>query len=504
MTILSTPGTRKPKAAASQRELAPGGQKAELQLVSRWAVPSPVPNLLPPGLNDHGNAQRVIALYGSLLCYCHDLKKWLIWDGRRWVIDRTEQARKLAKLTMIEFLRQAVSGGGEEADTALRRFATFSLNSGPISNALRMLQSDLPIHPSDLDRDPYLLNFRNGMVDLRTGDLRPHRTENFITKLVHYDYRPRAKCPRWLDFLHQVMGGDAKMVRYLQIAIGYSLTGCTIEKAVFVLFGDGNNGKTTLLSTIYILIQEYAALVQIESLIARQDSANIQADLADLRGARFAQTSESEAGARLSQGKLKRITQGMGKIKAVRKYENPIAFTETHKLFMDTNRKPTITDPDDKATFNRLKPIPFTVTIPKEKIDRDLPQKLLDEAEGILAWAVEGAQLWHRYGLGNPPAVEAANAQWRAESDRMEAFIAERCRSGGSVAAQRLYEQYRRWAENTAERRALGEVLSQQDFSARILARPGITRKHTNKGSFYMGIELRGGRGGIMSMQGDG
>ena len=166
-----------------------------MQLVSPWAVPSPVPNLLPPGLNDHGNAQRVIALYGSVLCYCYDLKKWLIWDGRRWVIDRTEQARKLAKLTMIEFLRQAVSGGGEEADTPLRRFATFSLNSGPISNALRMLQSDLPIHPSDLDSDPYLLNFRNGTVDLRTGDLRPHRSEEFITKLVHYDYQPRAKMP---------------------------------------------------------------------------------------------------------------------------------------------------------------------------------------------------------------------------------------------------------------------------------------------------------------------
>ena len=238
--------------------------------------------------------------------------------------------------------------------------------------------------------------------------------------------------------------------------------------------------------------------------MARQDSANIQADLADLRGARFAQTLESEAGARLSQGKLKRLTQGMGKIKAVRKYENPIEFPETHKLWMDTNRKPTVTDGEDNATFNRLKPIPFTVTIPKETIDRDLRNKLLDEAEGILAWAVEGARLWQRDGLNNPPAVEAENAQWRAESNRLEAFIAERCRSGGSVAAQRLYDQYRRWAENATERTAPGGVLSQQDFSARILERAGITKKHTNKGSLYLGIEVRGGRLGIMSMGSDG
>ena len=127
--------------------------------------------------------------------------------------------------------------------------------------------------------------------------------------------------------------------------------------------------------------------------MVRQESNNTQADLADLRGARFVQTSETEEGQRLAQGKLKRITQGMGKIKATRKYENPIEFNETHKLWIDTNRKPTIRDVDDKATFNRLHPIPFTVTIAKDQIDKELPGKLLGEAEGILAWAVEGARL---------------------------------------------------------------------------------------------------------------
>jgi len=369
-----------------------------------------------------------------------------------------------------------------------------------------MLQSDVPISPSELNLDPNLLNFQNGTVDLRTGKLRPHCREDFITKLVHYDYRPAAQCPLWKEFLLQAMGGNRRMVKYLQIALGYSLTGLTNEKAVFVPFGPGNSGKSTFLTAFRYPIREYSASIQIDSLLVRQDSPNIQADLADLRGARFVQTSESEKGAQMSPAKLKRITQGMGSLKAVRKYENWIEFPETHKLWIDTNHRPTITD-GDEATFNRIHPIPFLVSIPKDKIDRDLLGKLAAEGEGILAWAVEGARLWHEKGLSRPPVVEAANQAWRAESNPLASFITERCRClpGASVAAQRLYELYRRGSEGASE----GALLSQREFSARILERPGITKKHTKKGSLYIGIEQRGGRvgaGGLVgvSEKGDG
>lgn len=174
-----------------------------------------------------------------------------------------------------------------------------------------------------------------------------------------------------------------------------------------------------MLSTIRHVVEEYSVLLQGDTLIVRQESNNTQADLADLRGARFVQTSETEEGQRIAQGKLKRITQGMGKIKAVRKYENPIEFPDTHKLWIDTNRKPDIRDTDDKATFNRLHPIPFTVSISSEQIDKDLPAKLQAEAEGILAWLVEGARLWYQNGLGKPAEVEAAKDEWRAQMDQV-------------------------------------------------------------------------------------
>jgi putative DNA primase/helicase len=164
-------------------------------------------------------------------------------------------------------------------------------------------------------------------VDLRTGCLRPHRREDFITKLVHHNYSPDAACQLFVAFLERITAHHPGLVDYLQRAFGYSLTGRTIEKAVFLLHGKGDNGKSTLLATFLKILEEYSVLLQIDSLMVRQESNNIQADLADLRGARFVMTSETEEGQRLAEGNVKRITQGMGRIKATRKYENPIEFS---------------------------------------------------------------------------------------------------------------------------------------------------------------------------------
>ena len=315
------------------------------------------PDLLSRLYNDHGNAERLILMYGEDLKYCHAFKKWLVWDGMRWAVDDTDQSRRLAKQTMLEFLRLAIERGDSEA---AEKFARSSLDARRISSMLSMAECEIFVRPADLDTDPFALNFLNGTVDLRVSELRPPRRSDFITKLVRHRYVLATECPLWLKFLDQVMGGgpDAseaeldrarRLVAYLRRALGYSLTGTTIEKAVFIPFGTGDNGKSTMLSTFRNLVEEYSNLLQVDTLMVRQESNNTQADLADLRGARFVQTSETEEGQRLAQGKLKRITQGMGKIKATRKYENPIEFNETHKLWIDTNRKPTIRDVDDNV-----------------------------------------------------------------------------------------------------------------------------------------------------------
>jgi len=182
-----------------------------------------------------------------------------------------------------------------------------------------------------------------------------------------------------------------------------------------------------------------------------QETNNTQSDLADLRGARFAMTSETEEGQRLAEGKLKRITQGMGKIKAVRKYENPIEFPETHKLWMDANHRPMVLGTGN-AIWNRLNLIPFTVTIPKAEQDRSLLDKLKAEAESILAWAVYGAQRWWSEGLGKPPEVTEAGSGWREESEPLRDFLAEKCSMEGHCKVQDLRTAYDKWCEENGEK----------------------------------------------------
>jgi putative DNA primase/helicase len=273
---------------------------------------------------------------------------------------------------------------------------------------------------------------------------------------------------------------------YLQKALGYSLTAVTSEKAVFVCHGGGNNGKTTLLATVREVVGDYyAVLLQIDTLMARAADNNSQADLADLRGARFVMTSETEENQRLAEGRLKRITQGLGRIKAVRKYENPIEFTETHKLWMDCNHKPLLRG-NDQALWNRLHLIPFDVTIPAGEIDRGLPVKLLAESEGILAWMVAGAVRWHSDGLGKPAAVESAGEEWRSDMDQFGRFIGECCIAGefAQVKARTLYSAYRKWAEE------VGEHPVMETSFGNTLKERGFTKKHTKNGAVYQGIGL--------------
>jgi len=321
-----------------------------------------------------------------------------------------------------------------------------------------------------------LLNCLNGTLDLRTGELQEHRREDYLTKLVHFEYNPDAECPLFLKFLGEIMGNSPeasesdldrsdRLVDYLQTALGYSLTGDVSEKAVFCLFGDGSNGKTTLLETIAFVIREYTSQVLIDTLMIKKfESNNSLADLADLRGARFVTTSEGEEGQRLAEAKVKYLSAGMGKIRTARKYENFIEFQASHKIFMDSNYKPVVRG-QDSAIWNRLKAIPFTVTISDEQKDEELHTKLQGEAEGILAWLVKGCLRWKKEGLGEPPEIQATSKDWREEMDPLKDWIEDECWLGDElwVTSSNLWNAYKKWTEANGEhpfgRRKFGDRL---------------------------------------------
>jgi putative DNA primase/helicase len=310
---------------------------------------------------------------------------------------------------------------------------------------------------------------------------------DYITKLVHLRYNPDAQCPRFRQFLSEIL--PESLIAYVQAVVGYALTGDTTERVLFIFYGSGNNGKSTLLAVIHIMIEEYSVVISPETLMTHKNqSNNVQADLANLQGARFVRTSECEDGMVLSQAKLKALTQGYGsRVHACRKYENPFDFEATGKVFIDTNPKPAIHDPDDRATFKHLHAVPFLVTIPDEQIDPDLGAKLEEELEGILAWAVEGARLWYADRLAKPPEVEAATAEWRDENDNVARFIHERCELGDyyTETASRLYASYKTWTDANKE-----FTLPQKKF-ARSVEGHGYRKSENKYGRRYHGVRLK-------------
>jgi P4 family phage/plasmid primase-like protien len=464
-----------------------------------------VPDLLHQPYTDSGNAERLVALYGRDIRFCPEMKKWLFWDGKRWNTGDTRRVKMLAKRAMRLMYAQAAEMADSnpskaEIKKAAERHARASESAKSINAMLSCAEYEdgISVSANDLDQSAFLLNFLDCTFDLKAFEKRPHCREDLITKLVHFNYNPAAPCRLFLEFLHKIMGSGeraARMIGYLHKCIGSALTGDVSEKAVFCFFdtkGNGNNGKTTLLEIVRFVIEEYSAQILIDSLMAhhsRESSASLS-DLADLRGNRYVTTSESEEGQRLAVGKLKYLTAGMGKIKTCRKYENPITFPATHKLFIDSNHRPVIRGAE-KAVWNRLKPIPFTVTISPNEMDKGLLEKLKGEAEGILAWLVEGCRRWLKEGLGDPPSeVTEASAAWQAESDRFSVFLEDRCTLAAEAWAptSQLWPAYQNWCEANAEK----FILAKSSFDERLQALGCRQRKRENGTvRVWMGIRFR-------------
>jgi putative DNA primase/helicase len=432
-------------------------------------------------LSDYGNGQRLIAVHGKDARFCPPFESWFLWDSKRWKLDESGEIRGRIHAVMLAFVLQAV----QSKDMILAKFAIRSLNSQRLTAALHESEPYLCVLPDALDTHPYLLNFENGIVDLRDGELLPHSRDYLITKMVRYAYVPTAQCPQFLAFVQRSVGSE--MVLFLQKCLGYSLTGTTSEKLTFLCLGPTGTGKTTLLSLFRNLLGEYAVLILIDCLTQKTEDNNSRADLADLFGARLAVSSETEESTRLREAKLKRITQGQGNIKAVRKYENPFEFPETHKLWLDANHRPIVAGTDD-AIWNRLAPISFDQPLLPCEIDKTLPDKLRSEAEGILNWTVAGARKWFSEGLEIPEQVKKTRGGWREEMDRLGAFRKECCLEGDvtyKVRARALYVAYRIWTEKAGE-----HPMTETRFGRRF-AEEGVAKKRFTDGIYYQGICLR-------------
>jgi putative DNA primase/helicase len=439
--------------------------------------------LEPKHLTDLGNAERLIDNRGEDLRYCDPLGGWLCWDGKRWQQDNSGQVYRWAMDTVRGIYHEASEEKNASKRIALGEWAKSSEFASHIDNMIRLARSLVPATPDEFDVNPWLLNVQNGTLDLRTGELYPHRRGDMSMKMTSTEYHPDAKAPTWEAFLERAMKHDREMIAFLQRAVGYSLTGVTGEEVLFVIYGSGRNGKSKFLGAIQdTLGLDYAQQMPPQTLMLKRGETGATSELARLKGARFAATIETGEGGRLDEALVKQATGG-DLISARYLYKEYFEYKPTHKIWLATNHKPQVRGTDE-GIWSRIILIPFGVFIPPLERDGDLAEKLAAEATGILAWAVQGCMDWQRERLALPEVVREATQEYREAMDAIGEFIEERCVIGDEfeIGASDLFAAYKDWAsvnsEYTYNQRRFGDALSERGYEVgRITAGPDKGRK---------------------------
>jgi putative DNA primase/helicase len=434
-------------------------------------------------LTDSGNAERYVLMWGKEFRYCHPWKHALLWDGRRWKIeDRAETLERTKRVA-----RAIYSEASEIADDDVRKKSVaWALKSERADRRQAMLrlafaETGVAVSPAELDRHRLLLNLENGTLDLETMELHAHDRGQLLTQASDVPYDPSAECPTFDAFLSLVVPDD-EVRAFLQRAVGYSLSGRVDEQVLFFLYGDGANGKTTLLTTLQTLLgEDYVLEAPPDLLLSKRGSHPTEE--AALFGKRLVVCQESGLGRRLDEARVKRLTGG-DRITARRMREDYWSFDPTHKIWLSSNYQPTILGTDE-GMWRRVLLVPFTTFIPEDGRDRDLLRKLAAEQPGILAWCVRGWQEYQSVGLKPPAAVKAATGRYRAEQDVLGRFLEENVQrqKGKTIRAQAVYDRYRSWCETN------GEDSMTQTLFGRLLGQRGY-EKRTSGTTVYLDVRL--------------
>lgn len=405
--------------------------------------------------DDTGNAERFVYRNKEVTRYSYTNKCWYFYDGKQWVSDNTGQIKRLLDKVVEEMKKEDVYMADgvdeEEAIKAFQKHIKSSRSNRGKTAMLKETEHHLPVSPDDFDKDKSVFNVQNGYLDLINGNLKEHDRKKMFTKISNVEFTDKIDCPRWIDFLNEIFEYDQELIDFIQKSVGYSLTGSTREQCMFILFGNGRNGKSVFLDIINDILGTYATNIQPQTLMVKQQTSGANSDIARLKGSRLVTTTEPNDGVRLDEGLVKQLTGG-DKVTARHLYGNEFEFDPEFKIWMATNHKPIIRGTDD-GIWRRLKMIPFEYQIPDNKVDKNLKYKLRKELSAILNWALEGALKWQKEGLKNPRVVEKANQEYRVEMDVTELFIQECCEvdEDYSIQAKTLYQTYIEWAKENGQ-----------------------------------------------------
>jgi putative DNA primase/helicase len=405
---------------------------------------------------EHRNDLRYVAAWG----------KWFEWRAGCWREEKTLRAfdliRKTCKAQGIERAGMAKMVGAVQA----------------LVRADRRLAATI----EQWDADPMLLNTPAGVIDLKNGELRRHRSEDYMTMIATAG--PRGDCPKWKAFLHRIMGGNEALIAYLQRVAGYCLTGLTGEQAMFFGYGVGANGKGVFLHTIGRVLGDYCKTAAIET-FTESKSDRHPTELARLHGARLVVATETEKGRNWAEARIKMLTGG-DVVTAHFMRQDDFEYLPKFKLFFSGNHKPGLRSVGE-AMRRRVNMIPFDVVIPKDERDPHFGDKLEDEWPGILQWMVDGCLAWQKRGLAPPEAVTKATDEYFTQQDSFSLWVEDLCERDPNAWTKttELFASWKGWAEKAGVRfgtmTEFGETLTKE----------GFTWKHTEKGNGYWGLRVR-------------
>lgn len=446
--------------------------------------------------SDVGNAERFVALHGDDIKFNVNSGKWYIFNGTYWEQDEVFKAENLYRSTLKRFQNSIINEiqmedkeKEEKAREKARAFVLRSESDGKIKATMNQIKTFYGMNFKDSDKDDYLFNTPNATINLRDLSQKKHDRKDLITQCSNLSYNSeKTSCPNWLAFLDKIFLGNQDIIRYIQKAIGYSLTGDTTENCLFMLWGKGANGKSTFIQAIEEIMGTYAATINGETLMEVKGG-NPDAprgDLAVLKNRRVVIASELQEGQVFNEPLLKRLTFGE-KIRVRFMFQEQFDLYNKAKLWIMTNKKPTVKG-NDYGIWRRWRMIPFGYRFSDEEKDPNFfENKLRPELEGILFWAITGYKMWKEEGMGVPLEISEAVEDYKLDMDQVGRFLEDKCEISeeNECAGSELYQAYCDWCFNEGE----SYKMSNNKF-ARDLKEKGFVNKKTNRGKKWLGVKV--------------
>jgi P4 family phage/plasmid primase-like protien len=443
-------------------------------------------------LGDKQNGELFARYYRGQFLYVWQLDQWFRWNGVIWeecTGGEVEAAAKQVSTVIANKALEALKSGDESGNS--RRLFTHAFkaqNNQQIKSMIALSRSEPDMSEKSVDRlnhDTHLLGVKNGVVDLKTGMLVQPDPIMLMTKQCNANYLTDTQCPQWLKFLNEVFQGKQELINSIQRLLGYTFTGSVTEEIMVICYGFGANGKSVMSNVIQHVAGGYGKTGSPSLLKSRRDDdSSPRSDIAGLAGYRYISLNEMQSGDRLDEQVVK-LLAGREAISARALYKDHMTYKPSGKVWLKTNHKPIVKE-DDDGIWRRLVVIPFGRKFAEAERNPNLEEQLIQEADGILAWIIQGAVQWHQNGLSICPTIKQESAEYRTESDLLGHFLEERVEFDDAARAIEtdVYFFYQNWCRASGTN-PLSKIRLTQKLKER-----GVRQLASNGKRYYLGIKL--------------